>query len=223
MQGTSKWVPDQFQQGDIIHSVDEEKLGGKGDPVLFIPFMLRKTWQIFAKEGDTQEWVREEPWHAANDHLDWQFTEDNDGEVRELFRHRNYGFYSILVNDIEGGYPIPVLVNFRSSAGFKQGKKIASHFAIMKGMNREAYNVVWSAESESHKEPGKAYQKYLIKKAANASEDQMNVCVDWVKLMATASNIKTHDVDEEVSGQQNRGPVNSAPQPEQTVSASADY
>lgn len=223
MQGTSKWVPEQFNQGDIIHSVNEEKVGGKDEPVAFLPFLMRKTWQIFWKQDENnQKWVREEPWNAANDNLDWRFEEeDEENGMRSLYRQRTYSFFSFLQSDLDGGFPVPVRVSFKSSAGFKPGKKIASHFAMMKGVNQPPHNVVWSIEPESVKEPGKSYQRYIVKKVANATTEQMAQCENWLKLLSTAQNIKTHDVDENTTGEQTVAPASHSQ--EATVGETAEY
>lgn len=222
MQGTSKWVPEQFNQGDIIHSVNEEKVGGKDEPVVFLPFLMRKTWQIFWKKDDAQGWVREELWSAANDNLDWKFTEtDEENGERNLYRQRTYSFFAFLAKDLDEGFPVPVRISFKSSAGFKPGKKIASHFAMMKGVEQPPHNVLWSIEPESVKEPGKSYQRYIVKKVSNATSEQMSKCENWLKLLATAQNIKTHNVDEEGTDEPTAAPVthNKAA----TVSETAEY
>lgn len=197
MQGMSKWVPDHFSQGDIINSVEETLLAKRGETVSIIPFILKKTWQIFTQESPPQ-WVREEPWNEANDALEWEFEEeDADRGVVQLKRQRQYGFYAFVVKDEVDPFPIPVLVNFRSSAGFKEGKKIASHFSMMKGMNQPGFNVVWNISSESVKDGDKSYQKFVVKKGRMTTKEEAQPILQWLKLMQTAADkIKDHDVDD---------------------------
>jgi len=202
MQGTSKWVPDSFNQGDIINSVEESLLAKKGETVEIIPFMLKKSWEIFTRETPAA-WVRSEPWNAGNDHLEWEYEEtDPDRGVQQLKRQRQYGFYAFVVTKEEEAFPIPVLINFRSSAGFKEGKKIASHFAMMKGLNQPGFNVSWTIGTESVKDGDKNYQKFVVRKARNVTEEEMKPVFQWLKLMSTNQNIKDHDVDDtaDISG-----------------------
>ncbi len=198
MQGTSKWVAAaQFHQGDIINSVDEVKLGDKNNPVTILPFYLKKTWEIF-EDVQSGPWIRSETWNPANDDLPWQFEEESEEKgIIKLKRQRSYGFYSFLMSEITSGFPVPCLVNFRSSAGFKEGKKIASHFAMMKGMNHPGHNVTWTLQSIGVKEEQKAYQKFIVKKSANAESAHMETCQKWLTLLATSSaKFKEHQVAE---------------------------
>jgi hypothetical protein len=196
MQGTSKWVSSgDAAQGDIIDSVTEEKLGGKGQSFNIIPFYLAKTWEIF--DDDSNDWVRSEPWNASNDKLEWQFQEDDSAQgFVSRKRQRQYSFYCFLESDLDTGFPVPKIVTFRSSSGFGEGKKIASHFAMMRGMQQPGYNVTWSLESQPVKDGNKAYQKYVVKKAGNTVESAYSACNQWLKILASNQNIKAHDVEE---------------------------
>ena len=75
MQGTSKWVPETFNMGEIIDSVEEKVLAKKGETLTILPFIMTKTWEVFSDE-QPPAWLRKEKWNAANDQLDWKFTEE---------------------------------------------------------------------------------------------------------------------------------------------------
>lgn len=203
MQGTSKWVPESFNMGDLITSVDEELLAKKGDTIEIIPFVMKKSWQVFTREKNPQ-WVREEPWNAANDNLEWEFEEeDPDRGVVELKRQRNYGFYCFVVGeDGIDKYAIPSLINFRSSAGFKDGKKIASHFGVMKSMEQPGFTVTWKISTETVKDGDNSYMKFVVRKGRNVTEEEMQPIYKWLNLMKTqAANIKDHAVNEDESSE----------------------
>lgn len=199
MQGTSKWVPETFNMGEIIDSVEEKVLAKKGGTLKIIPFIMRKTWEVFTDE-QPPAWLRQEKWNAANDQLDWKFSEeDPDRGTIDCFRQRNYGFYCFVLEE-DGSideYAIPSLINFRSASGFKEGKKIASWFARMKSMNKPGFTVTWDITTETVKESDKSYQKFIVKRAENATEQQQKVVLKWMDLFAKqAEKIKDHEVDE---------------------------
>lgn len=202
MQGTSKWVTDsKFNLGDIMNSVEEVKIGDKNKPVEVLPFLLRKTWEIF-EDVQNGPWLGSEAWNSGNDDLDWQFErEDEEKGLMKLKRQRNYGFYVFNVADLGSGFPVPMLLNFRSSSGFKEGKKIASHFSMMKGLQQPGHNVVWSVKSEGvstgEGKDKRAYQKFVVQKARNATPEEMASCQQWLKLLSSnRDRIKDHNVDE---------------------------
>lgn len=199
MQGTSKWVPETFNMGEIIDSVEEKVLAKKGATLKILPFIMKKSWEVFSDE-QPPKWLRQEKWNAANDNLDWKFTEeDPDRGTIDCFRQRNYGFYCFVLEE-DGSideFAIPALVNFRSASGFKEGKKIASWFARMKSMKQPGFTVTWELSSETIKETDKAYQKFVVKRGENATDEQKKVVMKWLDLFATqAQKIKDHEVDE---------------------------
>lgn len=199
MQGTSKWVPETFNMGEIIDSVEEKVLAKKGETLKILPFIMTKTWEVFSDE-QPPAWLRKEKWNAANDQLDWKFTEeDPDRGTIDCFRQRNYGFYCFVLEG-DGSideFAVPSLVNFRSASGFKEGKKIASWFARMKSMKKPGFTVTWELSTETVKESDKSYQKYIVKRGENSTEEQQKVVMKWLELFAKQANsIKDHDVDE---------------------------
>lgn len=199
MQGTSKWVPETFNMGEIIDSVEEKVLAAKGKSIKIIPFVMRKSWEVFIAE-QPPTWVRSEPWNAGNDADEWKFTEDDParGEIN-YFRQRNYGFYCFVLEE-DGAideFAIPALINFRSSSGFKEGKKIASWFSRMKSMNQPGFTVSWEISSETVKTDDKSYQKFVVKRGANVSKEQMEPIYKWLTLFSDqAERIKDHDAEE---------------------------
>jgi hypothetical protein len=161
---------------------------------------MKKTWQIFTRETPPS-WLREENWDAANDNLDWQFTEeDPERGTMELSRQRNYGFYCfVLGEDGIDKFAIPALINFRSSSGFKEGKKIASWFSRMKALDQPGFTVTWEISSETVKDDDKSYQKFVVKRGRNVTKEEMEPIYKWLDLLRSASNIREHRVDEEVA------------------------
>ena len=215
MQGTSPWVPERFNLGDLVNSVEEELLAARGEVVEILPFVLNKTWQVFTRETPPK-WVRQEPWHEGNDQLEWEFSEeDPDRGVVELKRQRQYGFYAFIVKKEVDPFPVPVLVNFRSSAGFKEGKKIASHFAMMKGMGQPGFNVIWKLSAESVKSGDKSFQKFVVQKGRMATKEETEPVLKWLTLMNSGAKIVDHDVEETDETVVQAPPVNAtAPQAE---------
>lgn len=197
MQGTSKWVPEEFNIGEIIDSVDEEIIAKKGETVELIPFILKKTWEVFTNETPAQ-WKRSEKWTPANDDLPWEFTEeDPETGTQNLKRQRQYSFYCMLAGATDD-FAIPKLIGFRSSAGFRPGKKIASHFATMKGINQPGFNVTWTVGSETVKDEsaGVSYQRFVVKKARAITDEEMTPILNWLKIMSVSPDkFKDHVVE----------------------------
>lgn len=211
MQGTSKWVPETFNMGEIIDSVEEKVLAPKGETLTILPFIMTKTWEVFSDE-QPPKWLRKEKWNAANDQLDWKFTdEDPDRGTVECFRQRNYGFYCFVLEK-DGSideFAVPSLINFRSASGFKEGKKIASWFARMKSMNKPGFTVTWKIKSETVKEEDKSFQKFVVTRGENSTEEQQKVVMKWLDLFAKQQgNIKDHVVDE-TDAESPRAPMSS--------------
>ena len=71
-------------------------------------------------------------------------------------------------------------MNFRSSAGFKEGKKIASHFATMRALKKPGYTCTWTIGAESVKDGDKNFQKFVVRKGKNTTADDVAVIEPWL-------------------------------------------
>lgn len=194
MQGTSEML-ENFALGDIIHTGEEKKLGGKDEPFEVIPFYVNKTYEIFKKEGG--DWVGRKPWGNGYPELEWEGTyTTDDGTTFEVKNVKNYNIY-VLLADEEGAFPC--VISFRSSAG-KEAKKITSHFVMMTRLGKAPYNVVWSISSERVQaetaDGKKAYQKYVIKKARNSTEEEIDNAANWLQIVAQQGSNITYNTEE---------------------------
>lgn len=192
MQGTSPQVTEgTFGLGEIIHSVDERKLGDKTTPVEILPFYIHKTYET-VRDSDGS-WVKTSPWGSGNPELEWEEMINIEDEGMVLVRNlKNYNIYAIIAGEEDS---FPCVISFRSSAG-KDAKKITSHFLMMSRMKKAPFNVVWNLSSEgvsgvSKEGKKQAYQKYALKKARNATMEEMESASNWLTAVATnIANIK---------------------------------
>lgn len=196
MQGTSTLLED-YSLGDIVHSAEEKKLGGKDEPFEILPFYVNKTYEIFEK--GTGNWLGRQPWGQGHEELDWegQHTAE-DGTTYDVKNVKNYNVYVLLTGeDTEEAFPC--VISFRSSAG-KDAKKITSHFIMMTRMQKAPYNVVWDLSSERVQaetaEGKKAFQKYVLKKKRNATEEEIEAAYNWLQVVAQQKDNITYNTEE---------------------------
>lgn len=185
MQPLSTGVGTDFKVGDIIHTGDQQVLGGTEEPVMFIPFHVMKV--NVKKRGDVspKEYICTEPY---DENRPWEedgyVWEQRDGN-KITCKANNYRTY-IVHGVVPGGddFTLPVSVSFQSSAG-KGSRPIISHFATVGERNRvlsanhKPYTFVWALTSEHVKEKGQSYMKWVCKKERKASEEEIGECDQW--------------------------------------------
>lgn len=190
LQGLSKGVAEgDFKMGDILHTGNQEVLGGKEAPVIFIPFHVMKVNQKFRTDRNPKEYICTEAWNPQRpweeEGYEWQ---QRDGTVIKckVNNYRTVIVHGIIPSDDEMN--LPVSVTFRSSAG-KGARAITSHFATvqqfnaLKGTSTKPYSVAWELTSEHIKGDGQVYAGWVCKKSRKASAEEIEECDSWAQAL----------------------------------------
>lgn len=174
-----------FKIGDIIHTTDQVVLGGRTEPVIFIPFHVMKINQKFRTDVSPKEYVCTEPFtHDRPWEEDYVWTR-RDGQVINCHvnNYKTVIVHGILAAD-DNDMALPVSITFRSSAG-KGGRAIMNHFATvaefnrMRGTNNRPYKFAWELTSELVTGDSGKYAVWVCKKARKATEEEMEECDNW--------------------------------------------
>lgn len=125
MQGLSVLVNEgKAAVGDIVNSVTEKVLGGKGKGVDIVPFFSTKSWVYMEKRNDKYVFVRTEAYTAANAD---RAIEGVTPEGLAYRYDRALNFYALLAEEATRADALPILLSFRRTS-YMAGKKIATFF-----------------------------------------------------------------------------------------------
>lgn len=200
MQGLSDEVGSgEKNMGEIIKSTTKDTLAKKGDLIRLIPFKMEKTWNIYdVSQPGQPQWVRSEPWNAANDGLDWEFTEDG----KKHRRDKTYSFYTLLENEVQvKPTALPVLISF-SRTSFKAGKVLANHFAECLAEKQPPCMKMFDVKSEYVNEGDKKYYVYEVKHTgADTKMDFIQACKKWFDMINQGKAKVAAEVVDESSAQ----------------------
>lgn len=126
MQGMSEVVSEgKAKLGDVIDNLSEEVLGGIDKPLEVIPFKCEELWRIVhAKGGKLKKTI---PYDHTNSDLPFEATDEDGDLVKNVYTLR---YYVLLPKDIAKGGAVPYIVEFKSSASLKAGKKIYTQMYV---------------------------------------------------------------------------------------------
>jgi hypothetical protein len=164
-------------QGEIIKSTDKSTLAKKGEPIRVIPFNMTKSWQIYDVSNPGQpKWVRQEPWTAANENLEWNFEEGG----KKFRRDKVYSFFTLLDKEVaEKPTSLPVQINF-SRTSFYAGKILANHFATSMAEKTPPCLMKFDVVSEYVNEGDKKYYVYDVKHTNEKTPMELvKICKGW--------------------------------------------
>lgn len=126
MQGMSEIVSNgKAKLGDIADNLSEEVLGGVDKPLEIIPFKCEEIWRVIhAKGGKLKKTL---PYDHTTSGLPFEETDEDGDQVKNVYTLR---YYALLAKDIAKGGAIPYIIEFRSSASLKAGKKIYTQMYV---------------------------------------------------------------------------------------------
>lgn len=222
LQGLSEGVATgDFKMGDILHTADQEVLGGIKNPLKIIPFHMSKVNQKFRTDINPKEYVLTEDWHPD---LDWEeenyVWEKNDGTsiTCKVNNFKTYIMHAVVVDD-NIDFSLPISITFRSSAG-KDGQKIASHFATVMQFNKARpdaqqppYNVVWDLSSDLVKGDKTSYAKWSCKRDRKTTDEERTICAQWAKAISANSRKYTSQAGESEVIRPNEGQMSQVSTP----------
>lgn len=206
-QSTSKVVQDeQVSFGQIWRSTTGEAVGGKGEPVKFIPLSMHKNWVVFKKGSSRFEFCRVDKF-TPGENLDWYFEEDG----IQMKREQCLNFYGLLPSDIEadlsarenfaktGELPdddaglFPCLLQFKSTS-YKAGKAIVTHFAKMADFGAPPYAAYFEIDTEKQQNDEGIFYVYTAKRGGKTPDQYGETCHKWHGIVRN-QNVKVDDSD----------------------------
>ena len=185
-----------YKLGDILHVGDQQIVGGKDNPVIFIPFHIMKVNTKYRTDVKPKEYIATEPLEGQPWEQENYIWEQRDGSKVKC-RVNNYR--TIIVHGIlpreDDEMALSVSITFKSTAG-KNAKAIVSHFATvaqfnqLKGTSNRPYNVAWEISSEHVKGEGQVFAKWVCRKARKADAEEIEECDQWA--LAISKNTRAY-------------------------------
>lgn len=200
MQAMSQLVTEKeiAEPGDIIVSTTEEVVGGKENPLIFVPLMSFKTWTISELVGAKYEFRDTIPMTPKNAADPLEF-EENGVKYR---RDKGLNFYVLLKKDLEAaakgeGAVMPALLAFRRTS-FTAGKKLASGIQMSSMMKKSAASSAYALSSTKRKTDDHTYYVYDVapSKDSKVSIEELAVAKQWYDTLMS-SQVKVDDSSDE--------------------------
>lgn len=201
--------------GDLIESLNGEKIGDLKNPIEIIPFYMTKTFVEYnANDPKDKKYVRIVPITPENDDLPYNDDNgtDRDGKPCKIERDRCMNFYCLLPKDIENNSAIPHIVTFRRSSA-KAGKKLATQMYVKNrdaGLPPPAVMVNLSVAKDSNDKG--TFGVLDVNFTKKTPENHVKECLRWVKLIlagqATVHEESFEDEVETVTTKDVEGPGN---------------
>lgn len=202
MQGLSELVTDADAKiGEFRDSITKELLGDITNPVAFVPFHVRKLWDISESidGGNTYKWVKSIPLvedptkEDYNDNWEWVVQEG----TKTVKRVRRLDFFCLIASQIGNG-ALPVTISFRSTS-YKAGQVLLNQMYVRNKMvNKSPAGVVMNLGGIKDKnEKG----TYIITQAVPlraATTEEQNEAFYWYKLI-NSSNVVVDESDNGVA------------------------
>lgn len=201
MQGLSELVTDSDAKiGEFRDSITKELLGDITKPIAFVPFHVRKLWDISeSDDGTTFKWVKsvplvEDPTHKDyNDNWEWVVQEGN----KTIKRVRRLDFFCLIAAQIGNG-ALPVTISFRSTS-YRAGQVLLNQMYVRNKMVKKSpAGVVMNLGGIKDKnEKG----TFIITQAVplrDATKEEQNEAFYWYKTITT-SNVVVDESDNGVT------------------------
>lgn len=193
MQGLSKLVAARKAQiGDLVESLNSEKLGTIDQAVEFIPFGIRPMWVHFAEDkpnSNNFKYKGQEDITPANDNLPYEEV-INGVKVR---RDRTLNFYCLRPSEIKDGMHFPYMLSFRRTS-MMAGKKLNTAFVRLAAFNKPpAADVFELCGSMQSNEKG-TYAVLDVRKKRESTPEEIAACFQWHQTISQ-SNVKIDDSD----------------------------
>lgn len=197
MQAMSDMVQEELAKiGEFRDSLTKELLGDITKPIEFVPFHVKKLWDILiSKDGSDFEWEKtvpliEDPTHPEyNDN--WEWLVDN-GNVK-VKRVRRLDFFCLIANQIGKG-ALPVIISFRSTS-YRAGQVLLNQMYVRNKMVKKspAGTVMKLGGTKEQNDKG----KFIVTSAMplrDATVEEQNEAFYWYKLIQS-SNVVVDESD----------------------------
>ena len=192
MQGLSKFVADdKARMGEFRDSLEAKKLGGKDEPMSFIPFHSFKTWVIFKDTKGKLEYAETVPF--TPDNMNWLREEVQGGVTVKRFQAINY--YVLLPSEIEAGEAFPYVLSFRSTS-YKAGRKLETFKVKYKAIGKPlAWRNFLLSTTLQENEKGKFYVMDVATGDVTKKE-HLEAVSKWKDIISNA-NVRIDETDSE--------------------------
>lgn len=182
--------------GEVIKSTTEEVVGKRGETFDVLVFEKWKDWRIMKKNPQGRyEYVRTEPWTAANDEQAWDYTENGE----EFRRDKTMNFYGLLAKDIAKGSAFPVRLAFVRT-GFRTGLKIADAYARALMEKQAPTRQLFKIGTELKEGKEDSFFAFTAVPGDATTPEQQQAALAWRKIVTKARQANTIVDDEEVDG-----------------------
>jgi hypothetical protein len=188
MQGLSTLVAEgKAAVGDIVNSVTGQVLGNRTKGVDVIPFFSTKSWVYSEKRGEKYEFVRMEPYTAAN------ADRALEGIGAEGVSHRYdraLNFYALVAAEATNLDALPILLSFRRTS-YTAGKKIATFFKQCEMLKLPPASKVLTLTSSSQKNDLGTFSVFEVVSGRGTTKEEVAGAYRWY----TAIKKGMHKVD----------------------------
>jgi len=217
MQSTSPQVKEnKFQNGDLVDSLTNKKLGGFEKPIDIIPFYMERVWYIKSKpnaKAKLFEYDRQEPITPSNEVQQYEQIGEG-GKLEHWYRTQN--FYVLIPSEIDAGTALPYLISFKSSAGGRAGKKLATTM-YMKNTRagKPPAAMVMELSVVTGTNEVNTFAAYDVSEKRESRDYEIGEAFDWVQKVKKGA-VKVDEssvfVDEDPFEKKNTAPAQTEPQ-----------
>ena len=203
MQGLSDLVTDgKATMGEFRDSVSGELLGSIVDPIVIVPFMVQKFWDIMEEddEGDFK-WERSEPLienpleAGYNDNLPWEDVVDG----KRVKRIRRMNFFCLIPKEMAKGNSIPYIMSFKSTS-LREGKKLFTQMYLRnKRAGKPPCAYAFALAGTKQKNDKGTYIVPNVTQVRESTPEEISEAFSWFQLVKKGG-VKVDDSD--LTGQQ---------------------
>jgi hypothetical protein len=199
--------------GDIYRTTDNRVYGSEEKPVKIIPLAYTKRWKISNKMPRDQRynWVRYEPFTAANADRQWYWKDDGyDYEAQLQYEWRYLLLDQVekdakVIKALEEGGDLPLdaegILPFRSifaSRGVPAAQELAAGILDAARYRKNPYIWVYELSSKSESRNGNNYKVWTAKRVGTTPKELLSACEFWFSVATQAPVLDDAHDDEDI-------------------------
>lgn len=185
MQSTSELVGDgKANFGDMINSVTGEKLGQIDKPVEIIPLSVNKTWVVFDMSSGQPEFMRVEPFTAANASQTWEGEEDG----KPIRRDQSINFYVLLGSDVASGEAFPLMVSFRRTS-YAAGKALVTQILKQRMFKKSEYSKTVLLDASRQKNGTNTFAIFEVKPGRATTPEEQETAKTMLSMISASKPV----------------------------------
>lgn len=191
MQGQSPLVQDgKAAVGELRDSMEGTLLGGKGKKCSVIVVKASKSIHIMekAKGKDKFEWVRVEPFSAANRELPWEEPGENGSTIR---RDHSLDFIVLRTDQIASGEAFPMMLSLRRTS-YKAGRMISSALQKLKLYQKPMAFKTFDLDTLQKEKDGDKFFVFDAIQGRSSSPEELKEAYRWHGILEK-SNVKVDE------------------------------